>query len=99
MARLSAVRLPDQRSHSGTLHLTDQRLRKLADIRLRGESRCRQSANNLPLPRTLDLPIAQKSRQHLVMPKVLAPRLELLGRFANALTEPDKRCQRRSESA
>ena len=45
----------------------------------------------LPPPGTLNLPVAQKGRQHFLMPQVLAPRLELLRGFADFLPKPNQR--------
>jgi hypothetical protein len=69
-------------------HLPHQRLCKFADIRLDRGLRRPQRLDDLPLARALHLPIAQKGRQDLVMPQVLAPRLELLGGLADRLAEP-----------
>lgn len=52
---------------------------------------CCQPPNDLPLTATRYLAIAQKGRQHLLVSKVLVPRLQLLGGLANRLTEPDER--------
>ena len=64
----------DQRSHSGIAHLTDHRLRELAEIRLRGKlRRCCQTSNDLPAPNT-------------GLPKVRTSPVDLLGTvFRNAL--------------
>lgn len=50
----------------------------------------RQTSYDFALARPLDLTIAKKGRQDLVVPKVLAPRLELLGVPTDRLAEADE---------
>ena len=59
-------------------HLTHQRLRQLADIRLHGNLWCCQPSDDR-CPGAFSLPIAQKGRQDFLLTKVLASRLELSG--------------------
>ena len=59
----------------------EQCLRKRADIRLHGELRCCQTSDDLPLAGTLNLAIAEKGRQYLVMPEVLDTALAAIVAF------------------
>ena len=63
--------------------------RNLIDI-CRLTVRLSKVSDDSPLPLTSNLSVAQKGCQHLLVAKFLAPRLKVLWRFANLLTELDK---------
>ena len=64
----SCSRSDDSPARATLAHLTGQGLGKRADIRLHDKLRRRQATNNFPLASALNLPIAKKGRQYLVMP-------------------------------
>ena len=62
--------------------LAQDRLRNLVSVRSLALPRLGEALDDLALPAVADRPVAVEGRQNPLVPKVLAPRLELLGRLA-----------------
>ena len=60
-------------------------LRKVLQFNWRS-ALCGEALDNLRLPMRRDFTVAREGREHLLVPEVLAPCLELLRRFADALS-------------
>src|SRR5450755_1231928 len=77
--------------HTRGTQFLAQCLRKRADVRLSGLLGCCQASYDFALSMRCNLAVAGKGRQNLLVPEVLAPRLEVFGRFADIFAQAGKR--------